>query len=112
MMSMFSASRSATALAKQYFGVWTGGAEGSDIGEPVVERGLQRGDRLAGGRGLDVLEARAGDRELAAGARVIHERRRGYGQAYLRGFSEARGEYIVMGDSDDTYDFSDLDALL
>ena len=48
----------------------------------------------------------------AAGARVIHERRRGYGQAYLRGFSEARGEYIVMGDSDDTYDFSDLDALI
>ena len=48
----------------------------------------------------------------AAGARVIHERRRGYGQAYLRGFSEARGEYIVMGDSDDTYDFSDLDALV
>jgi glycosyltransferase involved in cell wall biosynthesis len=48
----------------------------------------------------------------AAGARVIHERRRGYGQAYLRGFSEARGDYIVMGDSDDTYDFSDLDALV
>ena len=41
----------------------------------------------------------------AAGARVIHERRRGYGQAYLRGFAEARGDYIVMGDSDDTYDF-------
>jgi hypothetical protein len=48
----------------------------------------------------------------AAGARVIHERRRGYGQAYLRGFAEARGEYVVMGDSDDTYDFSDLDALI
>ena len=48
----------------------------------------------------------------AAGARVIHERRRGYGQAYLRGFSEARGDYIVMGDADDTYDFSDLDPLI
>lgn len=48
----------------------------------------------------------------AAGARVVHERRRGYGQAYLRGFAEARGEYIVMGDSDDTYDFSDLDRLI
>ncbi len=47
-----------------------------------------------------------------AGARVIHERRRGYGQAYLRGFAEASGDYIVMGDSDDTYDFSDLDALV
>lgn len=48
----------------------------------------------------------------AAGARVIHERRRGYGQAYLRGFEEARGDYIVMGDSDDTYDFSDLSQLI
>ncbi len=48
----------------------------------------------------------------AAGARVVHERRRGYGQAYLRGFAEATGEYIVMGDSDDTYDFSDLDRLI
>jgi len=52
--------------------------------------------------------------ELAteAGARVVHERRRGYGQTYLRGFTEARGEFIVMGDSDDTYDFSDLSALI
>ena len=43
---------------------------------------------------------------------MIHERRRGYGQAYLRGFSEARGDYIVMGDADDTYDFSNLDPLV
>ena len=48
----------------------------------------------------------------AAGARVVNERRRGYGQAYLRGFSEARGDYIVMGDADDTYDFSNLDPLI
>jgi hypothetical protein len=47
-----------------------------------------------------------------AGARVIHERRRGYGNAYLRGFEEARGEIIVMGDADDTYDFSDLGPLI
>jgi len=44
----------------------------------------------------------------AAGARVIHERRRGYGAAYLRGFREARGAYLVMGDSDDSSDFLDL----
>ena len=48
----------------------------------------------------------------AAGARIVHERRRGYGQAYLRGFAEARGEFIVMGDADDTYDFSNLDHLV
>lgn len=49
---------------------------------------------------------------LAAGARVIEEDRRGYGRAYLTGLGRARGRYIVMGDADDTYDFSNLDALI
>jgi len=51
-----------------------------------------------------------GSPEVAAqaGARVIHERRRGYGAAYLRGFQEARGAYLAMGDSDGSYDFADL----
>jgi hypothetical protein len=47
-----------------------------------------------------------------AGARVVEEPTPGYGQAYRRGFAEARGEFIVMGDSDDTYDFSNLSPLL
>jgi glycosyltransferase involved in cell wall biosynthesis len=53
-------------------------------------------------------------RELAAaaGASVIREERRGYGHALLRGLSEARGEVLVMGDADDTYDFSRLDELI
>jgi len=52
--------------------------------------------------------------ELAAeaGAQVIRESRRGYGNAYLRGFAEARGDVIVMGDADDTYDFSRLNDLI
>jgi glycosyltransferase involved in cell wall biosynthesis len=44
----------------------------------------------------------------AAGARVVHEMRRGYGSAYLRGFREARGRYLVMGDGDGSYDFEDV----
>ncbi len=48
----------------------------------------------------------------AAGARVVHQPERGYGNAYLKGFSEARGHYLVMGDSDDTYDFTQLDQLV
>jgi glycosyltransferase involved in cell wall biosynthesis len=48
----------------------------------------------------------------AAGARVVHESRRGYGAALRRGFAEARGEWLVMGDCDDTYEFSDLDSLM
>jgi glycosyltransferase involved in cell wall biosynthesis len=39
------------------------------------------------------------------GARVINERRRGYGNAYLAGFAAARGRFIVMADGDNTYDF-------
>lgn len=48
--------------------------------------------------------------ELAAGAgaRVIHEPRRGYGSAYMAGFAAARGKYIVMGDADLTYDFNEI----
>ncbi len=45
---------------------------------------------------------------VAAGARVVHEPRRGYGSAYLAGFAAARGEYIVMGDADLTYDFDEI----
>src|SRR2546427_2100554 len=41
-----------------------------------------------------------------AGARVVRERRRGYGQAYLAGFAAARGRYIVMARPGLTYDFS------
>src|SRR5438105_3075833 len=43
-----------------------------------------------------------------AGARVVVERRRGYGSAYRAGFSAARGRYIVMADADLTYDYSDI----
>jgi glycosyltransferase involved in cell wall biosynthesis len=44
----------------------------------------------------------------AAGATVILEPRRGYGQAYLTGFEAAHCDYIVMIDADLTYDFEDI----
>jgi glycosyltransferase involved in cell wall biosynthesis len=43
-----------------------------------------------------------------AGARVVIERRRGYGSAYLAGFGAARGRFIVMLDADLTYDFNEI----
>ncbi len=48
--------------------------------------------------------------ELAAqaGARVVHVPQRGYGAAYMGGFSAAKGKYIVMGDADLTYDFHEI----
>jgi glycosyltransferase involved in cell wall biosynthesis len=42
------------------------------------------------------------------GARVVRVDQRGYGAALAGGFNAARGRYLIMGDADDTYDFSDL----
>jgi glycosyltransferase involved in cell wall biosynthesis len=42
------------------------------------------------------------------GARVVRHWTKGYGNALRRGFEEARGRFIVMGDCDDSYDFTDL----
>ena len=47
-----------------------------------------------------------------AGARVVHQPNRGYGNAYLKGFAESLGRIVVMGDSDDTYDFREVPALV
>ena len=52
------------------------------------------------------------DLARAAGARVVHEPRRGYGSAYLAGFGAARGTYIVMADADLTYDFAEIPRFL
>ena len=46
------------------------------------------------------------------GARVVHEPARGYGRAYQTGFASARGQYLVMGDADDTYDFTMIPRFL
>ena len=46
------------------------------------------------------------------GARVVHQPIRGYGNAYLKGFAEARGKYLIMGDADDTYDFTMIPQFL
>jgi len=52
--------------------------------------------------------------ELArdAGAIVVEPGGGGYGYAYRYAFERARGEYLVMGDADTTYDFEELPALL
>ncbi|HZP57384.1 MAG TPA: glycosyltransferase family 2 protein [Dehalococcoidia bacterium] len=63
-----------------------------------------------------VVDNNSTDRSAAlareAGARVVEESRPGYGAALRRGFAEARGDWLVMGDCDDTYDFGDLGPLM
>jgi hypothetical protein len=46
------------------------------------------------------------------GARIVAVDQRGYGAALLGGIAAARGRYIIMGDADDSYDFSALDPFV
>jgi glycosyltransferase involved in cell wall biosynthesis len=51
-----------------------------------------------------------GSREIAArlGARVVAVPEKGYGSALMGGIAAARGQYVIMGDADDSYDFLEI----
>ena len=53
-------------------------------------------------------------REIAEelGARVVPVAERGYGAALTGGITAARGRWVIMGDADDSYDFSDLEPFV
>ena len=55
-----------------------------------------------------------GSQALAAGlgARVVPVSRKGYGAALIGGFDAASGRYLVMGDADGSYDFTDSVAMI
>ena len=46
------------------------------------------------------------------GARVVEIAERGYGSALMGGIAAARGTYVIIGDSDGSYDFAALDGFL
>jgi Glycosyl transferase family 2 len=81
-----------------------------------IERCVRAAREVLGSGGIDgeviVVDNASEDGSAAlaaaAGARVVHEPRRGYGSAYLAGFAAARGRYIVMADADLTYDFNEI----
>ncbi|MCC0022988.1 MAG: glycosyltransferase family 2 protein [Hyphomicrobiaceae bacterium] len=52
------------------------------------------------------------DLALDAGARVVDVAEKGYGAALSGGIAAAYGKFIIMGDADDSYDFSRLDAFV
>jgi len=78
----------------------------------VVDSSLE-GIRRSGRTGeVIVVDNASTDRsaEVAAehGATVVREERPGYGSAYLAGLAVAQGDFIVMGDADETYPMQDL----
>ena len=69
--------------------------------------------RRAGIRGEVIIADNGstdGSREIARqlGARVVDVPLKGYGNALRGGIAEARGTFVIMGDADDSYDFTEL----
>jgi glycosyltransferase involved in cell wall biosynthesis len=75
-----------------------------------------QGLEAAGAEGEVIIVDNSTDRspEIARdhGARVIHEPERGLGRAYVAALPHIRGDYVVMGDCDLTYDFRRLEPFL
>ena len=46
------------------------------------------------------------------GARVVHEKKRGYGYALRKGISRAYGKYIIFADCDNSYKFDNIDSFI
>jgi len=89
--------------------------EMESVGECV--RRAQEGLRAAGAVGEVIVADNGsadGSQEIARslGARVIDVPRKGYGAALMGGFEAAKGEFVVMGDADASYDFGAIDVFV
>src|SRR5262245_6671829 len=82
----------------------------------TIARCIQKAQRAAETLGLtaEVIVADNGSTDGSAviarelGARVVEVARKGYGAALIGGIQAAKGEFVVMGDADDSYDFGDI----
>jgi len=82
----------------------------------TVARCIQKALRAAEKLGLsaEVIVADNGSTDGSAviarelGARVVEVARKGYGSALIGGIEAAEGEFVVMGDADDSYDFGEI----
>ena len=80
---------------------------------PACIRAARQGIEAAGIKGeIIVSDNGSTDRSVkiaeSLGARVVHCKARGYGNALKAGFAAAGGDWILMGDADESYDFSQL----
>jgi len=86
----------------------------------TIEVCVRKAREYLGSRGIkgEVIVADNGSTDgsqalaIKAGARVVRVTSRGYGAALLGGIQAAHGNLIIMGDADDSYDFTDLDPFL
>ena len=79
----------------------------------VCVRKAQKGIEQAGVKGeVVVADNGSTDGSVAiaerCGARVVHVREKGYGNALAGGIGAARGRFVIMGDADDSYDFGEV----
>ena len=85
--------------------------EADTVGKCI--RKAKTGLEMAGVRG-EIVVADNGSTDdsikiaLKEGARVVHVPARGYGNALMGGIAEALGNFVIMGDADDSYDFQEI----
>jgi glycosyltransferase involved in cell wall biosynthesis len=84
---------------------------------PVCIEKIQRTFNDHGIRGEVIVADNGSSDESVAiaeglGARVVSVEAKGYGSALMGGIAAARGKYVVMGDADDSYDFTSVPAFL
>jgi glycosyltransferase involved in cell wall biosynthesis len=74
-----------------------------------IERSGVRGEILVADNGSEDDSVQIA---LNRGARVVHVKEKGYGNALRGGIQAASGKWIVMGDADESYDFSETDRFV
>ncbi|MCB1602831.1 MAG: glycosyltransferase family 2 protein, partial [Xanthomonadales bacterium] len=88
--------------------------------EDTIGRCIRKADAVCRSHGIphEIIVADNGSSDASAriatelGARVVNVVDRGYGAALRAGILASRGRLIIMGDADDSYDFSALDAFV
>lgn len=76
------------------------------------QQGLEKADISGEILIIDSGHDRTTERALAGGARVLRTPKRGLGRAYIDAMPFIRGEWVIMGDADCTYDFRNLSEFI